>query len=118
MVYNGQGDGAGLRGYVQLSKRTHILPYKQTGDSVHMGHTEGVTRVEKQDGAHGIGGGIEVGGEIGHGNGVGGENGDVNGDGGGPGVGTRTKVEVNEGTPNRSGEGSGMGAGTGTWTGV
>ena len=99
---------------MQLSKHTHILPYKQTGDSVHMNHTEDVTRTEERELAHGIGGRIEIGGGIGHGNGVEGENGDVKGDGGRTGAGTRTKVEANEGTPNGSGDESRNGAGTGT----
>ena len=46
-----------------------------------------------------------------------GENGKVTGDGGRTGAGTRTKIEVNEGTPEESGDGSGNGAGTGTRTG-
>ena len=49
-----------------------------------MDHTEDVTRIETWKEANGIGGGIEVGGRIGHGNEVGGENWDVNGDGAEP----------------------------------
>ena len=45
-----------------------------------MDHTEDVTRIETWKEANGIGGGIEVGGRIGHGNEVGGESWDVNGD--------------------------------------
>ena len=49
-----------------------------------MDHTEDVIRTETWKEANGIGGGIEVGGRIGHGNEVGGENWDVNGDGAEP----------------------------------
>ena len=68
-----------------------------------MDHTAKVTRTEEREGANGVGGGIEVGGGIGHGKWVGGESGDVDGDGGGTGAGTSTKVEAIEGTPNGSG---------------
>ena len=117
MVYNDYGDRAGLRGVCnEVNIHTHF--HTNNLKSVHMDHTERVTRTEEREGENGIGGGIEAGGGIGHGNGVGGENGDVNVDRGGTGAGTRTKVKANEGTPNGSGDGCGNGAGTGTGTGV
>ena len=109
MVNNDWGNRTEMRGQVQLSKYIHTLECKQTGDSVHMDHTKGVTRTEEWEGANGIGGGVEVGSGIGHGNVFGGENGDVTGDGGGIGAGTRTKWTQMKERQMGAGTGAGMG---------
>ena len=89
-------------------------PHSQGQASVQAHRTGGVTGSEGQEGANGVGGGIEVGG----GNGDGNE--DVNGQGDGDGAGAGTTVEENKGAQDGDGDGSGGGdgAGTGTGTGV
>ena len=87
-------------------------PYSQGPASIQAHRTWGVTGSEGQEGANGVGSGIEVGGGNGDGDG------DVNGHGDGDGAGAGTGVEVNEGAEDGSGDGSGDGAGTGTGTGV
>ena len=81
-------------------------PHSQGPASVQAHGTGGITGSEGQEGANGVGGGIEVGGGNGDGNG------DVDGQGDGAGAGTG--VEANEGAQDGNGDGSGDGAGTGT----
>ena len=87
-------------------------PHSQGPASVQAYGTGGITGSEGQDGANGVGGGIEVGGGNGDGNG---------GQGDGDGAGAGTGVEANEGAQDGNGDGSwdgsGDGAGTGTGTG-
>ena len=85
-------------------------PHSQGPASVQAHGTGGITGSEGQEGANGVGGGIEVG----DGNGDG--NGDVDGQGDGAGAGTG--VEANEGAQDGNGDGSGDGAGTGTGLGI
>ena len=87
-------------------------PHSQGPASVQAHRTGGVTGSKGQEGANGVGSGVEVG----SGNGDG--NGDVNGQGDGDGAGAGTGVEVNEGAQDGNGDGSGDGASTGTGTGV
>ena len=91
-------------------------PHSQGPASVQAHGTGGITGSEGQEGANGVGGGIEVGGGNGDGNG------DVDGQGDGDGAGAGTGVEANEGAQDGNGDGSGGGsgdgAGTGTGTGV
>ena len=91
-------------------------PHSQGPASVQVHGTGGITGSEGQEGANGVGGGIEVGGGNGDGNG------DVDGQRDGDGAGAGTGVEANEGAQDGngdgSGDGSGDGAGTGTGTGV
>ena len=91
-------------------------PHSQGPASVQAHGTGGITGSEGQEGANGVGGGIEVGGGNGDGNG------DVDGQGDGHGAGAGTGVEANEeaqdGNGDGSGDGSGDGVGTGTGTGV
>ena len=87
-------------------------PHSQGPASVQAHRLGGVTGSEGQEGANGVGGGIEVGGGNGDGSG------DVNGHGDGDRAGTGTGVEVNEGAQDGDGDGSGDGVGTGTGTGV
>ena len=85
-------------------------PNVQDPASVQAHRTGGVTGSEGQEGANGVGGGVEVGGGNGDGNG------DVNGHGDADRAGTETGVEVNEGAQDGNGDGSGDGAGTGVGT--
>ena len=89
-------------------------PRSQGPASVQAHHTGEIIGSEGQEGANGVGGGIEVGSGNGHGSG------DVNvqGDGDEAGAGTGTGVEVNEGAQDGNGDGSVNGAGAGTGTGV
>ena len=94
--------------------------YSQGPVSVYAHRTEGVTGLEKQEGANGVGGGIGVRGRNGDGNGAGGRDGDVDDDGGadkvGEETGTGTGVDANEEAQDENGNGGGSGyeAGTGT----
>ena len=76
---------------------TTIRQLRSQGSVPEQAHrTKVVTGSEGKQGAHGVGGGIRVGGGNGDGNEVGGGNGDVNGhgDGDGAGAGTGTGVGV------------------------
>ena len=86
--------------------------HSQGPASVQAHRTGEVIGFEGQEGANGMGGGIEFGGGNGDGNGVGGGNGDVNGygNGDGAGTGTGTGVEVNKGAQDGNGDGSEDGA--------
>ena len=84
-------------------------PHSQGPASVQAHGTGRITGSEGQEGANGVGGGIEVGGGNGDGNG------DVDGQGDGAGAGTG--VEANEGAQDGNGDGSGDGAERGRWWG-
>ena len=86
-------------------------PHSQGPASVQAHRTGGVTGSEGQEGANGVGGGIEVGSGNGDGNGDvdGHGDGDVDGHGDGDGAGAGTGVEVNEGAQDGNGDGSGTG---------
>ena len=79
-------------------------PHLQGPASVQAHGTGGITGSEGQEGANGVGGGIEV------------EGG--NGDGNGDGAGAGTGVEANEGAQDGNGDGSGDGSGDGAGTGT
>ena len=82
-------------------------PHSQGPASVHAHRTGGVTGSEGQEGANGVGGGIEVEGWNGDGNG------DVDGQGDGDGAGAGMRVEANEGAQDGTGAGTGRERGRG-----